>query len=154
MWDVCTNTSTTGQRKNTQGPRMQTESSGLKECHYTSRFVQRCFSRDLDQQRLSQRRRKHSLLQRRDAKHSLSQRRNTEQQGKGKGWLQNFARHELKISRVTQTVSTDSRAHGVFSTSEKKRCCVCVATSQRLAVTTRQPSAYGWAESPKQHVLR
>ena len=35
MWEVCTNTSTTGQRKNKQGPRMQAESTGLKECHKT-----------------------------------------------------------------------------------------------------------------------
>ena len=33
MWDVRTNTSTTGERKNKRGPRMQAESNGLKECH-------------------------------------------------------------------------------------------------------------------------
>ena len=35
MWDMSTNTSTTGQRKNKQGPLVQAESNGLKECHKT-----------------------------------------------------------------------------------------------------------------------
>ena len=77
MWDVCINTSPTGQRKNKQGPRVQAGSKGLKECHKNLiTLLDLCnnVSRGIwTKQRLSQRRRT-----------TASQRQNTKQHGKGK----------------------------------------------------------------------
>ena len=75
----------------------------------------------------------HGLSQRRDTKHNLSQRRNTKHRAREKVGTKNITRHF--------SISTDSRAHGVFSTREQKVAAY-AATSQRLAVTTKQPNAY------------
>ena len=87
-------------------------------------FLQQCFSRDLDQQRLSQRRGNHGLAEAghqtrllAEAKHQATQ--------QGKRLAQNFARHWFKnITRLLK------RFHGFASlwsllNQRTKRCCMC-----------------------------
>ena len=138
MWDVCTNTSTTGQRKNKQGPRVQAESNGLKRMSQNlTTLLDLCnnVSRGICIKNVSQR--DEEPRPRRGGTHNTaSQRRNTKQHDKGKD------------GSKLREVSTDSRAHGVFSTREQNAA-ACVAASQRHAVTDQQPNVHGWAESPK-----
>ena len=126
MWDVCTNTSTTGQRKNKQGPRMQAESNGLKECHklgYTSRFVQQCFSRDLDQTTSLEETVNHGLA---EDGHKTRPRRGETPSNTAREKVGSTLR-ETMIQNITRLLNC---FHG-FATSwsllnqRTKRCCVC-----------------------------
>ena len=146
---MCRNTSTTGQRKNKQGPRMQAESNGIERMSQNLiTLLDLCnnASHGIWTNNVS-RRDGEPRPRRGGTPNTASRRRNTKQHSKGKGWL-NTSRHSFKISRDSQNVSTDSRAHGIFSTREPN-VAACVATSQRLAATPKQPNTNGWAESPK-----
>ena len=55
-------------------------------------------------------------------------------------WIQNITRHLNRFHGFTSSWSLlNLRTNGA----------ACAATSKRLAVTTKQPNAYDWAESPK-----
>ena len=136
MWDVCTNTSTTGEKKTNKDHACNLKAMDWKnvtKLDYTSRFVQQCFSRDLDQPR----------PRRGGTPNTASQRRNTKQHSKGTSRDIDSTYHE-----TLKTFPRIRELHGGFSTRELN-VAACVATSRRLAVTTKQPSAHAWAESPK-----
>ena len=121
MWDVCTDTSTTGQRKNKQGPRVQwiermsqTWTTLLDLCNNVSRGI-------WAKERLSQRRGT-TASQRRDT-NTASQRRNTKQHDKGKDGSKI---RETLIQNITRLLK---RFHGFASSwsllsQRTKRCCV------------------------------
>ena len=76
--------------------------------------MQQCFSRDLDQQRLSQRRR-NPRPRRGGTPNTASQRRNTKQHCKGKGWLKTSRDID---SKYHETLKTSLRIREVMESSQ------------------------------------
>ena len=148
MWDVCTNTLTTGQRKNKQGPRLQAVSKDCKNVTKLFLHFSICATMLLAGSGPTTSLAEtvnHGLAEAGHQTRPLAEvEHRTTQQGKKVG----LKLHETWIENITRHLNTDSRAHGVFSTREQN-VAASVATSQRLAVTTEQTNAYDWAESPK-----
>ena len=113
--------------KNKQGPRVQAESSGLKECHKNLiallDLCNNAFRGIWTKQRLSQRRRT-TAWQRRDTQHGLAEAKHQETQ-QGKYWPKTSRNIDSTYHETLKNVSTDSRAHGVFSTRGQNVACVC-----------------------------
>ena len=147
MWDVCTITSTTGQRKNKQDHACKLKAmdgKNVTKLDYTSRFVKQCFSRA--------RRDGEPRPRRGGTQNTASQRRNTKRHSKGKGWLKTSRNID---SQYHETLKTFPRIRELMESSqpENKRCWAS-RDFPAARCDNKQPNVHGWAESPKQHVSR
>ena len=153
MWDVCTNTSTTGQRKNKQRPRVQAESNGIDRmlqnlitfldlCNNASRGIWTKHSlAETGKHGLAEAGHKHGLA---EAKHQATR--------QGEGWLKTSRNID---STYQETLEMFPRIRELMESSTREQnVAACVATPRRHAVTTKQPNVHGWAGSPKPHVSR
>ena len=140
MWDVCTNTSTTGQRKNKQGPRVQAESNGLRMSQNLITLLDLCNNVCLAETV------NHDTKTRPRRGETPS---NTTRERDGSKL------RETLIQNITRLLK---RFHGFVSSwsllNQRTKRCWESRDFTTDAVTTKQPNVHGWAESPKQRVSR